>query len=358
MAYKSKFAGAEIDSRLQKVVEATGATASAAGKTGLIPASPTGGMKKVLFGDMTWGDLYTEISYEILHLTAESTSDEISQVVGGVSGFNVLYNDIKAGKIVAITVSDDQGEGFLQTYNASTQGSSSGEKIIAFYSDEVMYVINLTSENTFSFQKQENIPDVKTINLDIFGNNGTLSDYDYQNIVDAYNSKSVVGLYNGSRVPVVIGNNDGNYSINMATIIPMSGYYSILSFNVVVSTDKTYTKSETSFILYANYFKYLDFMVSTPVTVTTLANLPNKHNIIANISAATNLSVVSGMMSGTELQIRVFNTTASDIVQPLPNTGKYESMHGTSVTIPANSFIELNIWFINGIYVIRVGENS
>lgn len=355
MAYKSKFTGAEIDSRLEQVMEAQGATSEVDGVAGLTPPSPTGGMKRVLFGDMTWDNLYTKVDYGIFQLTAESTSDEISQVVGGVNGFNTLFNDIKAGKILTIISVHDDVENFLQTYNVL--GSFSGnDKIISFCAENVMYIINFTS-GTFSFQKQD-VPDAKTVNLDIFGNNGTLSDYDYQDIVDAYNSKSVIGLYNGSRVPVVIGNNDGNYSINMATIIPMSGYYSILSFNVVVSTDKTYTKSETSFILYANYFKYLDFMVSTPVTVTTLANLPNKHNIIANISAATNLSVVSGMMSGTELQIRVFNTTASDIVQPLPNTGKYESMHGTSVTIPANSFIELNIWFINGIYVIRVGENS
>lgn len=104
---------------------------------------------------------------------------------------------------------------------------------------------------------------------------------------------------------------------------------------------------------------YATFMSNAANVVTTLASLPvNAHSIIANVSAATDLSVATGMVETRELQIRVNNTTASEITQTLPNVGSYESMSGTSVVIPANGFIELSIWYIGGKYVIRVGEVS
>lgn len=102
---------------------------------------------------------------------------------------------------------------------------------------------------------------------------------------------------------------------------------------------------------------YATFMSNTANVVTTLASLPvNSHSIIANVSAATSLSVASGMVETRELQIRVNNTTSSKITQILPNAGSYQSMSGTSVVIPGNRFIELSIWYIGGKYVIRVGE--
>lgn len=101
------------------------------------------------------------------------------------------------------------------------------------------------------------------------------------------------------------------------------------------------------------------FLSNTPKTVTTLANLPiDTHNIIANVSAATSISVTPGFVNGRDLQIRVNNTTSSVITQPIPTTGNYDCLDGTSVEIPANGFIELNIWYINSKYVIRVGQKQ
>lgn len=101
------------------------------------------------------------------------------------------------------------------------------------------------------------------------------------------------------------------------------------------------------------------FLSNAPKTVTTLANLPtDTHNIIANVTAATNLSVASGLIDGRDLQIRVNNTTSSVITQTIPTTGNYDCLDGTSVEIPANGFIELNIWYINSKYVIRIGQKQ
>lgn len=109
----------------------------------------------------------------------------------------------------------------------------------------------------------------------------------------------------------------------------------------------------------ATAMAYATFMSKAVKTVTTLASLPtDAHNIIANVTAATNLSVASGLVAGRDIQIRVNNTTSSVITQTIPTTGSYQCLDGTSVEIPANSFIELNIWYINDKYVIRIGQNQ
>ena len=64
-------------------------------------------------------------------------------------------------------------------------------------------------------------------------------------------------------------------------------------------------------------------------TVTTLANLPiSKRSITATLSAATTLSVQSGMQIGEELMIRCVPSAA--FTQAIPNSGDYVSMSGTS----------------------------
>lgn len=109
----------------------------------------------------------------------------------------------------------------------------------------------------------------------------------------------------------------------------------------------------------ATAMAHAKFLSNAPKTVTTLANLPtDTHNIIANVTAATSISVASGLTDGRDLQVRVNNTTSSVITQPIPTTGNYDCLDGTSVEIPANGFIELNIWYINSKYVIRVGQKQ
>lgn len=101
----------------------------------------------------------------------------------------------------------------------------------------------------------------------------------------------------------------------------------------------------------------LDYMCKK-ATVTTLSGLPSDAaNVIANVTSATNLTH-SGLAEPRQQMIRVNNTTSSDITQALPTTGIYESMAGASVVIPANNYIELSLWAINGKISIRVGEHA
>lgn len=93
-------------------------------------------------------------------------------------------------------------------------------------------------------------------------------------------------------------------------------------------------------------------------TVTTLANLPiSKRSITATLSAATTLSVQSGMQIGEELMIRCVPSAA--FTQAIPNSGAYVSMSGTSITTTANKPFEINIWcYASGNYSIAVKEQD
>lgn len=93
-------------------------------------------------------------------------------------------------------------------------------------------------------------------------------------------------------------------------------------------------------------------------TVTTLANLPiSKRSITATLSAATTLSVQSGMQIGEELMIGCVPSAA--FTQAIPNSGAYVSMSGTSITTTANKPFEINIWcYASGKYSIAVKEQD
>lgn len=77
-------------------------------------------------------------------------------------------------------------------------------------------------------------------------------------------------------------------------------------------------------------------------TVTTLASLPiTKSTVIANLSAATSISVASGMNVGESITV-ICNPTAS-FTQPIPTTGSYKSMDGSSLSVTSGKQFEINI---------------
>ena len=199
------------------------------------------------------------------------------------------------------------------------------------------------------------------LDLDQFGSSsGTVSDDVYNSVVSAYENKIVVGVIDGEVVPMVISKDQNAYNIELISCFNDGSGLSFSNVFIVLNEDKSFTYSGINVIISKASISFLDFMAGTPSVVTTLENLPKgSHNIIANVSAATSLSMsVSSSDVGREWQVRVNNTTGTDITQPLPTSGQFQSMSGDSVTIPANSFIELSIWYINDKLVIRVGEQA
>lgn len=336
-SYNSKFNGLEVDGRLDSVIPATPATSGEPGKGGLVPAPPAGSQdgSKALLSNMTWGD----------HITKQYVDNAVSAAGWKKQIVTVLPNVDEAADNVMYLVKDDL---------ASTEtGNVYNEYILVtdpegVKSLESIGMVSTGVEMTF-------------LDLDQFDpSSGTVSDDVYNSVVSAYENKIVVGMISGEVVPMVISKDENTYNIELISCFNDGSGLSFSNVFIVLNEDKSFTYSGINVIISKASISFLDFMAGTPSVVTTLENLPKgSHNIIANVSAATHLSMsVSSSDVGREWQVRVNNTTSSDITQPLPTTGRFQSMSGDSVTIPANSFIELSIWYINDKLVIRVGENA
>lgn len=343
IGYNSKFEGQEVDSRLENVVQAAPGTSSESGKGGLIPAPPAGSQdgSKTLLSDMTWGD----------HITKQYVDNAVSAAGWKKQIVTVLPNVDEAADNVMYLVKDDL---------ASTKtGNVYNEYILVtdpegVKSLESIGMVSTGVEMTF-------------LNLDQFsGSSGTVSDDVYNSVVSAYENKIILGVIDGSITPITIYKTTiessvvYNISLNSISNSYSRDVLELANRFIILNEDKSFTVDDFNYDIYGYYIDFLKFMTMDPSVVTTLENLPKgRHNIIANVSAATSLSMsVSSSDEGREWQVRVNNTTSSDITQPLPTTGQFQSMSGDSVTIPANSFIELSIWYINDKLVIRVGENA
>lgn len=337
VGYNSKFEGLEVDSRLEKVIQAEVATAEAEGKGGLIPAPPAGSQDggKTLLSNMTWGE----------HVTKQYIDDAVSAAGWKKQIVSALPEVDAARDNVMYLVKDDLAS--TETKNVYNEyilvTDEEGVKSL-----EALGMVSTGVEMTF-------------LDLDQFGSSsGTVSDDVYNSVVSAYENKIVVGVIDGEVVPMVISKDQNTYNIELISCFNDGSGLSFFNVLIVLNEDKSFTYTGINVIISKASISFLDFMAGTPSVVTTLENLPKgSHNIIANVSAATSLSMsVSSSDVGREWQVRVNNTTGSDITQPLPTTGQFQSMSGDSVTIPANSFIELSIWYINDKLVIRVGENA
>lgn len=343
IGYNSKFEGQEVDSRLENVVQAAPGTSSESGKGGLIPAPPAGSQdgSKTLLSDMTWGD----------HITKQYVDNAVSAAGWKKQIVTVLPNVDEAADNVMYLVKDDL---------ASTEtGNAYNEYILVtdpegVKSLESIGMVSTGVEMTF-------------LDLDQFsGSSGTVSDDVYNSVVSAYENKIILGVIDGSITPITIYKTTiessvvYNISLNYISNSYRRDVLEFANIFIILNEDKSFTVDDFNYDIYGYYIDFLKFMTMDPSVVTTLENLPKgRHNIIANVSAATSLSMsVSSSDEGREWQVRVNNTTSSDITQPLPTTGQFQSMSGDSVTIPANSFIELSIWYINDKLVIRVGENA
>lgn len=337
IGYNSKFEGQEVDSILENVVQAAPGTGSESGKGGLIPAPPAGSQdgSKTLLSDMTWGD-YVNKKYIDDAVSAAGWKKQIVSKLPTVEEAkdNVMY-------LVKDNVASTETKNVYNEYILVTE--ESGGKVL-----ESLGMVSTGVEMTF-------------LDIDqITESQGTVSDDVYNSVVSAYENKIIVGVANGNVMPMTISKDRNVYKIVLNYCINDGNEFSFSNALIVLNEDKSFTYTDVSGYVSEDNISFLRFMAGAPIVVTTLANLPiSSHNIIANVSAATSLSMsVSSSDVGREWQVRVNNTTGSDITQPLPTTGQFQSMSGDSVTIPANSFIELSIWYINDKLVIRVGENA
>lgn len=225
---------------------------------------------------------------------------------------------------------------------------------------------------------------------------GTLSDEDYQKIVDAWENRVSLAQVYSSYVPMVIEKNEGGYNIaiNMTMYDPFGMSVSVVTTSI--NTDKTYTGAATYLPLYNNgtgtkYLsdngEYLTPPTATSATagymsaedkkrvddivnfgtgsnaVTTLVNIPTSKRLVkATLSSASNLSInesARALNVGEEIYLDC-NPTAS-FTQPIPTTGSFRSMSGSSITTTSGVPFEMSILKIatSGVmYSITVKEKD
>lgn len=348
IGYNSKFEGQEVDSRLDNVVQATPGTGSDPGKGGLIPAPPAGSQdgSKALLSNMTWGD-YVNKKYIDDAVSATGWKKQIVSKLPTVEEAkdNVMY-------LIKDDVASTETKNVYNEYILVSE--ENGGKVL-----ESLGMVSTGVDSSY-------------LDLSIFsGNSGTLDEASFAKVVDAYNNDIILGKKDNDYFNLSYSLREGDHEELDILFQISSGTEGTLSSSldslIINSNTISLNKSDRSYKVVSGTIKlsvsdlsYLAFMSKSPKVVTTLANLPkDTHNIIANVASATSLSMaVSSGDVGREWQVRVNNTTGTDITQPLPTSGQFQSMSGDSVVIPKNSFIELSIWYINDKLVIRVGEQA
>ena len=102
-----KYNGGQIESRLDKVKDMVGATASQAGEDGLVPAPAKGDEGRFLCGDGTWKDVVVKPDYTVFDIVMEISSSgnlSISQ-----ENYNKLLEKLPSNAVNIFPVRDNGG---------------------------------------------------------------------------------------------------------------------------------------------------------------------------------------------------------------------------------------------------------
>lgn len=228
---------------------------------------------------------------------------------------------------------------------------------------------------------------------------GTLSDENYQKIVNAWENRVSSAYMEDSYIPMAIMKTTEpteKYFITISAIMYENAGATIPIVAIEICADKTYTQVTNLLQLtnrgdgtkyLSNNGQYLTPPIATTTTagymsaedkkkvddivnfgtgsnaVTTLANIPtNKRLVKATLSSASNLSInesARALNVGEEIYLDC-NPTAS-FTQPIPTTGSFRSMSGSSITTTSGVPFEMSILKIatSGVmYSITVKEQD
>lgn len=214
--------------------------------------------------------------------------------------------------------------------------------------------------------------------------NGTLSDENYQKVVDAVNKGITTARIETDPDgfgPITINNSTEIYGIttNILAVDPSDRSIWLTIIAIIINkSDKTYTlvSNRQSLQNTGSGTKYLSDNgeyrtppIATPTTagymsaedkkrvddivnfgtgsnaVTTLVNIPTSKRLVkATLSSASNLSInesARALNVGEEIYLDC-NPTAS-FTQPIPTTGSFRSMSGSSITTTSGVSFEMSI---------------
>lgn len=367
------------------------ATASVAGKAGLVPAPAAGAQAKYLRGDGTW------------QTPPNTTYSNMGGATSSAAGSAGLVPAPAAGKQTSFLRGDGTWVVPTNTTYAKANTTTLGLVMIGYPENGKNYPVELDS----SGKMYVNVPWTDTnTTYSVVGANGTTGLVKNGSTVTSASGYTACPIVGG--VPYFKDTNTTYANMKAATasaagaagLVPAPAAGKQTSFlrgdgTWVVPTNTTYglasttangllrqlngstssfmrgdgtwatppnttyavANESTNGLMAAADKKTMNRLIGVN-TVTTLANLPiSKRSITATLSAATTLSVASGMQVGEELMIRCVPSAA--FTQAIPNSGDYVSMSGTSITTTANKPFEINIWcYASGKYSIAVKEQD
>lgn len=367
------------------------ASASAAGKAGLIPAPAAGAQAKYLRGDGTW------------QTPPNTTYSNMGGATSSAAGSAGLVPAPAAGKQTSFLRGDGTWVVPTNTTYAKANATTLGLVMIGYSENGKNYPVELDS----SGKMYVNVPWTDTnTTYGVVGANGSTGLVKNGSTVTSASGYTACPIVGG--IPYYKDTNTTYANMKAATasaagaagLVPAPAAGKQASFlrgdgTWVVPTNTTYglasttangllrqlngstssfmrgdgtwatppnttyavANESTNGLMAAADKKTMNRLIGVN-TVTTLANLPiSKRSITATLSAATTLSVQSGMQIGEELMIRCVPSAA--FTQAIPNSGAYVSMSGTSITTTANKPFEINIWcYASGKYSIAVKEQD
>lgn len=322
------------------------ATASAAGKAGLVPAPAAGAQGKYLRGDGTWqtppNTTYAKANTSTLGLVmigyAENGKNYPVELDGSGKMFvNVPWTDTNTTYGV---VGANGSTGLVK--NGSTVTSASGYTAcpivsgVPYYKDTNTTYANMKAATASAAGAAGLVPAPAAGKQTSFlrGDGTWVVPTNTTYGLASTTANGLLRQLNGSTSSFMRG--DGTWAT------PPNTTYAVAN-------------ESTNGLMAAADKKTVNRLIGVN-TVTTLAHLPiSKRSITATLSAATTLFVQSGMQIGEELMIRCVPSAA--FTQAIPNSGDYVSMSGTSITTTANKPFEINIWcYASGKYSIAVKE--
>lgn len=367
------------------------ASASAAGKAGLVPAPAAGAQAKYLRGDGTW------------QTPPNTTYSNMGGATSSAAGSAGLVPAPAAGKQASFLRGDGTWVVPTNTTYAKANTTTLGLVMIGYPENGKNYPVELDS----SGKMYVNVPWTDTnTTYGVVGANGSTglvkngstvtsaSGYTacpivggipyYKDTNTTYaNMKAATASAAGAAglVPAPAAGNQTSFLRGDGTwVVPTNTTYGLASTTAngllrqlngstssfmrgdgtwATPPNTTYAvaNESTNGLMAAADKKTMNRLIGVN-TVTTLANLPiSKRSITATLSSATTLSVASGMQVGEELMIRCVPSAA--FTQAIPNSGDYVSMSGTSITTTANKPFEINIWcYASGKYSIAVKEQD
>lgn len=367
------------------------ASASAAGKAGLVPAPAAGAQAKYLRGDGTW------------QTPPNTTYSNMGGATSSAAGSAGLVPAPAAGKQASFLRGDGTWVVPTNTTYAKANTTTLGLVMIGYAENGKNYPVELDS----SGKMYVNVPWTDTnTTYGVVGANGSTGLVKNGSTVTSASGYTACPIVGG--IPYYKDTNTTYANMKAATasaagaagLVPAPAAGKQTSFlrgdgTWVVPTNTTYglasttangllrqlngstssfmrgdgtwatppnttyavANESTNGLMAASDKKTMNRLIGVN-TVTTLANLPiSKRSITATLSAATTLSVQSGMQIGEELMIRCVPSAA--FTQAIPNSGDYVSMSGTSITTTANKPFEINIWcYASGKYSIAVKEQD